>query len=470
MIHDSNSANPVILGASVALALLNRFIVTGRQPPFISVRFTGTNLHRCDFSPPQSVNTSPCAPAEARRWIFFWFFAGKFGKFSGKFGGNFAGFFLTHRTKAQKFRGKFRSIFCNKIRSSKKIFRAKFTLQTCHLNKYGTESWAELLGASAIFVSQEGSLGQRGFKFASFAPGFSLKWPGMKAILSLMEQTSQIRYCFIRSFEQWLVDRGGWREEIHPVAEIQASFPHPFTYLPLKSKRTQFWGTLFSVFSSGSGKPNRRKWGSRTFREGVPFACKCETETQYYQEGGVPGTNSGLLPGKFEILTFFGLVCRNHPWFRILEQAVAVSGICLGVPEKNSGKIEGKWLEEFSRIAQFRGVPTTPDPNTSAKVSRYKWEPYRDTNWWCIYYFLPRGGHILWQKYAIGNGRCIAILFKSIGVRGRCDSPDKCFKFWDFGHREEKQTCREPNLRCRVFFEVESYSLLEFLCFQRNCM
>ena len=24
----------------------------------------------------------------------------------------------------------------------------------------------------------------------------------------------------------------------------------------------------------------------------------------------------------------------------------------------------------------------------SAKVSRYKWEPYRDTNWWCIYYFL----------------------------------------------------------------------------------
>ena len=39
------------------------------------------------------------------------------------------------------------------------------------------------------------------------------------------------------------------------------------------------------------------------------------------------------------------------------------------------------------------GVPTTPDPNTSAKVSRYKWEPYRDTNWWRIYYFLPRGGH-----------------------------------------------------------------------------
>ena len=45
-------------------------------------------------------------PAEARRWIFLRFFAGKFGKLSGKFGGNFAGFFLlTHKTKAQNFRG-----------------------------------------------------------------------------------------------------------------------------------------------------------------------------------------------------------------------------------------------------------------------------------------------------------------------------------------------------------------------------
>ena len=32
----------------------------------------------------------------------------------------------------------------------------------------------------------------------------------------------------------------------------------------------------------------------------------------------------------------------------------------------------------------FGGVPTTPDPDTSAKVSGYKWEAYRDTNWWCI--------------------------------------------------------------------------------------
>ena len=30
---------------------------------------------------------------------------------------------------------------------------------------------------------------------------------------------------------------------------------------------------------------------------------------------------------------------------------------------------------------------------------------------------------ILLQKYRDRNGRCIAILFKSIGVRGRFDSP-----------------------------------------------
>ena len=49
----------------------------------------------------------------------------KFGKFGGNFGGNFAGFFLTHRIKAQKIRGKFRSIFREKIRSSTKNLLCK---------------------------------------------------------------------------------------------------------------------------------------------------------------------------------------------------------------------------------------------------------------------------------------------------------------------------------------------------------
>ena len=66
--------------------------------------------------------------------FFFDFSHGNLENLVGNLEGIFQGFFLTHRTKAQKFRGKFRSIFRKKIRGSKKIFRAKFTLQTCHLN------------------------------------------------------------------------------------------------------------------------------------------------------------------------------------------------------------------------------------------------------------------------------------------------------------------------------------------------
>ena len=70
------------------------------------------------------------------------------------------------------------------------------------------------------------------------------------------------------------------------------------------------------------------------------------------------------------------------------------------------------------------GVPTTPDPNTSAKISRYKWEAYRDTNWRLVHTTFCQGEGILLQKYRDRNGRCIATLFKSIGVRGRLDSPE----------------------------------------------
>ena len=48
---------------------------------------------------------------------------------------------------------------------------------------------------------------------------------------------------------------------------------------------------------------------------------------------------------------------------------------------------------EVEAIPVFGSVPATPDPSTSARVSRYKWEPYRDAKWWCICYFLQRGWH-----------------------------------------------------------------------------
>ena len=53
---------------------------------------------------------------------------------------------------------------------------------------------------------------------------------------------------------------------------------------------------------------------------------------------------------------------------------------------------EARILESGDSL-KFGRLPTTPDPNTSARALRYKWEAYRDTNWWCIYYFLPRVGH-----------------------------------------------------------------------------
>ena len=51
---------------------------------------------------------------------FFDFSQGNLENLVGNLEGIFRGFFLTHRTKAQKFRGKFRSIFRKKIRGSKK--------------------------------------------------------------------------------------------------------------------------------------------------------------------------------------------------------------------------------------------------------------------------------------------------------------------------------------------------------------
>ena len=72
-------------------------------------------------------------------------------------------------------------------------------------------------------------------------------------------------------------------------------------------------------------------------------------------------------------------------------------------------------------------VPTTPDPNTSAKLSRYKWEAY-GIQIGSVYTTLCQEEGILWQKYRDRNGRCIAIPFKSIGVGDRLDSADHACK------------------------------------------
>ena len=44
---------------------------------------------------------------------------------------------------------------------------------------------------------------------------------------------------------------------------------------------------------------------------------------------------------------------------------------------------------------ELGGAPMTPEPKTSAKVERYKWEPYGDIIGWCMYCFQPRRRHAL---------------------------------------------------------------------------
>ena len=43
----------------------------------------------------------------------------------------------------------------------------------------------------------------------------------------------------VRSFEKGLAGRGGWREEILPMPEIQAPFLCPFSYATLRRRGTQ---------------------------------------------------------------------------------------------------------------------------------------------------------------------------------------------------------------------------------------
>ena len=67
------------------------------------------------------------------------------------------------------------------------------------------------------------------------------------------------------------------------------------------------------------------------------------------------------------------------------------------------------------------GVPTTPDPNTSAEVLRYKWEAYRDTDWCGVYILLSAKGRayfLLLQMHRNRNGRCSRDTFQKYRGQG----------------------------------------------------
>ena len=118
------------------------------------------------------------------------------------------------------------------------------------------------------------------------------------------------------------------------------------------------------------------------------------------------------------LFLFFLCDLSPHPFPECLEDPWAEQIFLSNLPFRSrDGLIDG-----FRFVGNF---PTTPDQNISAKISRYKGT--LDTNWWCKYHFLPRGGHTL-AKYRNRYGRCIAALFRIIGGLGSPKSvPDLTF-------------------------------------------
>ena len=71
-------------------------------------------------------------------------------------------------------------------------------------------------------------------------------------------------------------------------------------------------------------------------------------------------------------------------------------------------------------------------PLTLILLQKYRDTNGSDTNWRCIYYFLPeRVGHPFLKSIAIEMGGVSRYFLKSIGVRGRLDSPEERLNcFW----------------------------------------
>ena len=62
-----------------------------------------------------------------------------------------------------------------------------------------------------------------------------------------------------------------------------------------------------------------------------------------------------------------------------------------------------------------------------------------------VYTTFCQGEGILLQKYRDKNGRCIPILFKSIGVRGRFDPSDNCNR-----NQNRRGIAASMGLKCRM--------------------
>ena len=93
----------------------------------------------------------------------------------------------------------------------------------------------------------------------------------------------------------------------------------------------------------------------------------------------------------------------------------------MALPRKQHYVFKGKWpilTQRLVSLLEIGGMPKTPDPNTSAKVSRYKWEAYSDTKIGGVYTTFCQKEGIFLQKHRDKNRRCVAILFKSYRGQG----------------------------------------------------
>ena len=90
--------------------------------------------------------------------------------------------------------------------------------------------WVIVIDVCAMFVFSRASSGCSKFLPCIWRPMISIFGP----------------LC-IRDFEKGLADRGGWREEIHPMPEVEASFLHPFSYAPPGRRDTHFWTIFWPV-------------------------------------------------------------------------------------------------------------------------------------------------------------------------------------------------------------------------------
>ena len=126
--------------------------------------------------------------------------------------------------------------------------------------------------------------------------------------------------------------------------------------------------------------------------------------------------------------------CLGMGYRTMIARYVAKSGIaqmCLCETKCQRGALHNSWgfatfPDKVSRNVGYRrnlGVFQRPLTLIPAKVSRYNWAAYHDKKIGGVHTSFCQEEGILFQKYHDSNRRCKPILFKSIGVRGRFDSP-----------------------------------------------